>query len=108
MLKIDEIRIENLKEGCITDNCKPVFSFSLSSDKQDTYLVKAVVKVGDWQQTVYSQKDIIYTGVLIPFTMYIVDITAYDNHGEIAVKTAYFQTGRMKTIWDAKWITKTS
>nr|HPJ75762.1 family 78 glycoside hydrolase catalytic domain [Clostridia bacterium] len=108
MLKIDEIRIENLIEGCITDNCNPVFSFSLLSEKQDTYLVKAVVKVGDWQQTVYSQKDIIYTGVLIPFTMYIVDITAYDNHGEIAVKTAYFQTGRMKTIWDAKWITKTS
>jgi len=105
MLKINEIRIENLKGNCVTDNVSPTVSFSLLSDKQNTELLKAVVSVGDWEKTVYTHVDIIYDGKLTPFSYYIVEITAYDNHGESAVSSASFQTGRLKLPWEAKWIT---
>lgn len=105
MLNIDEIRIENLKLGCVTDNLRPVISFSLDSDRQDTDLTEAFIKIGAWEKTVHSQVDIIYDGELEPFSVYTVQITAYDNHGESAKAFASFQTGRLHLPWQAKWIT---
>jgi alpha-L-rhamnosidase len=105
MLEIDEILIENLRENCVTDNLRPSISFSLRSERQDTVLQKAVIRIGAWEKTVESQTDIVYDGALEPFSAYTVQISAYDNHGDIARKAASFQTGRLRLPWQAKWIT---
>lgn len=108
MLRIDEIHIENRKEGSVTDNPRPSIRFSLSSDRQNTAMAQARVKVGEWERTVDSQLDICYDGELIPFMRYPVEITACDNHGESAVAASSFQTGRLGLPWEAKWITDQS
>jgi len=105
MLRIDEIYIENMKEGCITDNPQPSIRFSLASDRQDTVMAGAHVRIGEWETTTDSQLDILYDGALAPFTAYPVVITARDNHGESAAAGALFTTGRLGLPWEAKWIT---
>lgn len=105
MLEIDEIRIENLAQGCVTDNTCPVISFSLAGNRQNTVLSEAVIKVGEWEKTVQSQVDILYGGELEPFTTYVVEVMATDNYDQQASATASFQTGRLGLPWQAKWIT---
>lgn len=108
MLNIDEIYVENRRDGCVTDNPRPSIRFSLSSDRRDTSLTQAVVKIGAWEKTADSQLDILYDGQLAPFSTYPVEIMAYDNHGESAAARAVFQTGRLDLPWEAKWITDKS
>jgi len=106
-LKIDEIRVENLKSDCVTDKA-PVISFALSSGTPDTRLQKAFISVGDWEKEVTDQVGIAYDGPLEPFSAYNVIIKAYDNHGNCATASASFRTGRLDTPWRARWITKKS
>ena len=107
MFKIDEIRVENLIKGCVTDKKNPVISFSMSSDKQDVVLENAIVKIGDWEKQVNYPLNIMYDGTLEPFTMYEVEICACDNYGEESTAKTAFQTGRLSLPWKAKWITDT-
>ena len=106
-LKIDEIKIENLTSNCVTDKA-PVISFSLSTNVPDTMLQKAIIRIGSWIREVTKQVGIVYDGLLEPFTSYTVEITAYDNHGNCATSSTSFQTGRLNTPWQAKWITDKS
>ena len=108
MLTIDEIRIENQANSCITDAVQPSVSFTLASDQQDTSLAKALVKIGSWETTSCDQLDIRYTGPLAPFTTYPVQLTAFSTCGERAEATSSFQTGRLGLPWKAKWITDAS
>ena len=109
MIKIDEIRIENLPSGCVTDNSSPVVSFAMNSDVPDTRLENAIVKIGNWEKKVEKQTGIVCEeAVSDPFTEYSVHIIAKDNHGAAAEKTAMFQSGRMGMKWEAHWITDKS
>ena len=38
---ISRLTVENLVEGCVTDNKKPRFSFELESEKQNVILDRA-------------------------------------------------------------------
>ena len=106
MLKIDEIRIDHRSGWCLTDNAAPILSFALKSDVEGTELSYVVVKVGKWEKKFYEQTGIVLDELnLIPFASYRVEITAYDNHGKTASGSAEFSTGRMGTVWTAKWIT---
>lgn len=107
MLKISWIKIENLKEECITD-CAPNISFALDSDVPGEVLDKAVITSGDWQIETTDQVNNEYGGQLKPFMVYDVQIKAYGISGESAESTASFQTGRLGTPWQAKWITDMS
>lgn len=107
MLEISEIRIEGLREGCITDRSAPELSFALSSDVPDTRLEYAEVFVdGEPLATVREQTAIALTGLgPAPFAEHEVAVTAHDNHGGTAKGTARFRTGRRGLPWAASWIT---
>ena len=105
-MKITRLTTENLEDCCITDEARPRFSFSLSSDKKDVRLKSAEISVGDWKTTTTEQVLVPYGGKgLKPFTTYTVKVTAVDNYGESAEAQMAFETGRMDTPWKGKWIT---
>lgn len=104
MLKIKEIRIEGMKENCITD-CRPIISFSLESSKNNEALKKAVITVGNWRIETKEQINNKFMGEMIPFTDYTVHICAEGMSGEKAEATTVFSTGRLNTPWKANWIT---
>ena len=49
MLEIRRFACEGLEKGCVTDEKKPCFSYSVQSDRQGAELVSACLKVGTWQ-----------------------------------------------------------
>ena len=109
MFQIDEIKINGLKEGCITDTDAPRLAFSLKSDKQGTELASAVVRVGGKQFTTKEQCGIALEGLTLkPFTRYDVSVIATDNFGNHAEGKSFFCTGRREIPWTAKWITNAS
>lgn len=110
MLEIQDIRVDNLSRGCVTDNSAPEVSFSLRSDIPETFLRNAVIQLGD---RVFpcgkEQTGIVLDGLnLKPFTSYAFSIHAEGNHGNRASETSAFQTGRRDLPWEAKWITDKS
>jgi alpha-L-rhamnosidase len=106
VLKISSIKIENLKENCITDKSRPQFSFALESDLEDVRLTKARLSVNGWNTVTDSQIGILYDGdKLNPLTTYIVNVVAEDNHFQKAEAKTTFETGRMGLPWQAEWIT---
>lgn len=106
MLKIRRFTCENLEKGCITDEECPHFSFSTDSDRDGAVLKKAVIRLGSWQLETAEQIALPYTGpALEPFTSYEVKLEVQDNVGETASASVSFETGRMDTPWEAKWIT---
>lgn len=104
MLSISQLKINNLKEGCLTDTT-PNISFALESDKNDEALAEATISCGDWRIKTSDQINNLYTGKLQPFTSYEVIVKATGVSGDTAEGRAVFQTGRLNTPWQAKWIT---
>ena len=105
MLKIPFFACENLQCGCITDERRPRFSFWTRSDRQGARLAKAVLRVGDWQTETVEQIGITYDGpALKPFTRYQASLQVWDDAGETAEETLTFETGRLDTPWQARWI----
>lgn len=105
MLKIRRFACEGLEKGCVTDEKKPCFSYSVQSDRQGAGLVRARLKVGDWEAECYSQITIPYEGKsLEPFQVYQAELQVWDDAGQTASRTLTFETGRMDTPWKAEWI----
>lgn len=104
MLQISNIKIDGLAQGCITD-APPNIAFSLLSDALGEALKQAVITIGDWKHTTTDQINNRYTGALVPFTQYNVQIEATGTSGETAKAATSFQTGRLNTPWKARWIT---
>lgn len=104
MLKISALKVESLISGCITDR-KPNISFTLESDVPGESLKKAVITVGDWKLDTTDQINNLYGGSLKPFTSYLVQVHAVGTSGEQAEAETTFETGRLNTLWQARWIT---
>lgn len=105
-MEITEIRTENRADGCVTDEARPRFSFSLASDRQGAALRRARIAVGGWQTETAEQVLVPYGGApLRPFTTYTVQVEAEGQDGERAAGSSSFETGRLGTPWQAKWIT---
>lgn len=104
MLKIAELKIDGLAQGCVTDR-KPRISFALASDRPGEALREAVITVGDWSVVTQDQLNNRYGGEWKPFTTYDVHVAATGVSGERAEARASFATGRLDTPWQAKWIT---
>ena len=104
-MEITEIRTENRADGCVTDEARPRFSFSLASDRQGAALRRARI-AGGWQTETKEQVLVPYGGApLRPFTTYTVQVEAEGHDGERAAGSSSFETGRLGTPWQAKWIT---
>lgn len=106
MLKIVKLTVENLTNGCVTDDRTPRFSFTLESDHTQVELHHAVIRINEWEKITTDQVAIPYAGpALLPFTTYRVRVEAFDNCGESATSETTFDTGRFDTPWNAQWIT---
>ncbi|MCH5159015.1 MAG: family 78 glycoside hydrolase catalytic domain [Clostridiales bacterium] len=106
MMKIVKLSTEHLTENCVTDNPKPRFSFTVTSEKQGAALASATISVGDWSVDTTEQILVPYGGApLKPFTSYTVTVTATDSFGETDTASMTFETGRLSEPWKAKWIT---
>lgn len=106
MLKIGRFSVEDMTQGCVTDEKNPRFSFFLESDRQNVTLKKALLQLGDWQIQTTEQIGIRYTGKpLQPFTEYTVFLQVEDSTGECAEAKLNFEMGRMGDPWRGVWIT---
>lgn len=105
-MKIVKLTVEHLEKNCVTDNPSPRFSFTIASDKQGAALASAKIAVDDWSVETTEQILIPYKGAALkPFTSYDVTVTATDNFGESDTASMTFETGRLNSPWQAKWIT---
>lgn len=105
MVKISRFTCENLIQGCITDERRPHFSYAVESNRQGACLAKAKLAVGDWQLETTEQIAVPYGGSpLQPFTVYQASLQVWDDAGEADNRTVCFETGRMGTPWQARWI----
>ncbi|MED3794923.1 family 78 glycoside hydrolase catalytic domain [Niallia alba] len=114
MLKINEIRIEDLTKNIVTDNEKPTFSFKVESDGKGITILQTQIKVFMQEILVWDSGisedgetlNIQYAGQpLLPFTTYRVQIWVKDSSDETAEEQAIFETGRFEESWRADWIT---
>ena len=114
MLKINEILIENMEKGVVTDNYQPAISFSLSSELSDVRVSSYQIIVSRHDSIVWNSGtrnsdrilNIRYEGEkLLPFLSYKVKIKVEDTYGQAAEKQTFFETGRLDTRWKAQWIT---
>ena len=105
MLTVTRFTVENLTQGCVTDETRPRFSFTLDSDRENVKLKRALLRVGDWEAETASQIAIPYGGpALEPFTVYTATVIAEDDGGETAQATLTFETGRLDVPWTGRWI----
>lgn len=105
MVKIGRFTCENLSQGCVTDEAAPHFSYTVESDREGARLEKARLTVGEWQKETTDQIAIPYEGTeLRPFTVYQASLQVWDDAGETDRQVCSFETGRMDTPWQAKWI----
>ena len=104
MLRIASIQIGHCESYCITDE-RPDIRFSLVSDREGEALKSAIISCGDWSVETSDQLNNIYGGEWKPFTEYKIHIQAVGISGERAEAEAVFSTGRLDTLWSAKWIT---
>lgn len=106
MFQIKRFACENLTAGCVTDRSDPSFSFTVESDRQGARLAGAELRVNGWKSDAPDQLAQPYGGAALkPFTAYTAELTAVDDAGEKAAAKVTFETGRMGTPWQAKWIT---
>lgn len=114
MLKIKEIRVDDLKEEIVTDNRNPSFSYSLESNLKDVVVRQSQIKVYFKEKLVWDSGiredgetlNISYDGeTLLPFTTYVVKIWVKDSNEEIVEGEISFETGRLDMKWKADWIT---
>ena len=106
MLQITRLAVEGLERDCVTDNPRPEFSYMTESDRTDNAVIKAVLEVNGWRCETAEQTGIVYGGVpLAPLTAYPVTLRVEDRYGETAEASAVFETGKLATPWNGKWIT---
>lgn len=105
-MQITYFSVENLKDGCVTDNLVPRFSFALASGEQNVALKEAVIEVNGCRMVTKDQVLVPYSGKpLEPFTRYTANLTATLTNGESASAQVKFSTGRLGVKWQGSWIT---
>ena len=105
MLNIRKFTVEHQKTGCVTDHKNPSFAFAVDSDRTGAEIKTAHLRVNGWETDAGEQTGIRYEGpALEPFTDYEATISVTDDAGEKAGAALTFQTGRMDTPWQGRWI----
>lgn len=109
MLSIGRLTVENLREGCVTDEPNPRFSYALESDSNQVRILDVVLKVGNWIcHNPENQVAIAYAGEsLEPCSRYQVHLEVQalvNGHEESAKAETSFETGLMGTPWQGQWI----
>lgn len=130
MLNITRFTCEGLKDGCVTDETHPSFSYTLEGDGQDIHIASVKLEVlevkeslghtgvqrtrsgrlpGDrkiWEIRPEVQTGIRYKGAsLKPNSCYAAVLTVEADSGDTARSFLSFHTGMMGTDWSGSWIT---
>lgn len=104
MFRISVVEIGHRKDGCVTDE-RPNIRFALESDHQGDCLDHAEISCGDWSIWTADQLNNVYGGEFLPETKYTIKIRAVGKSGEEAFAEAEFETGKLDSPWEGKWIT---
>lgn len=105
MFRIKRFACEQRTQHGVTDAKNPTFSFCTESDRNGAALKHAILRVNGWE-TQADQVAQRYEGpALKPFTTYTAEMTAADDQGNSDSAALTFETGRMDTPWQARWIT---
>lgn len=105
MFQIKEFACEGLKTNIVTDRTAPVFTYYVESDRPGAAVQWAALTVNGWTAENPDQRGTYYGGApLAPFTRYTATLTVADDCGETDTATLTFETGRMDTPWEGRWI----
>ena len=117
--EVYDLKVNQITEALGMDVEKPVFSWKLRAEKQNTMQKQAQILVGKtdgsagvWDSGVMDTDEsagIAYAGeALEAETRYYVTVKVWDQDGEEAETSSWFETGLMNgsiSAWDgAKWI----
>lgn len=113
-MRVYDVTVEYQKEPIGIDVC-PRFSWKLESQEENTYQKAYEIKVTKAEEEVWSSGRVengqslfvTYEGsALEAFSHYDVNICVWDNHGNVAETTTFFETGLMaEDNWEGVWIT---
>ncbi len=106
MLKIDSFRVDNLDSGCVTDQEKPRFSWSVSGDKNGIRIRKQTITVNGWKKDIEAEQNCVYAGPrLTPLNEYGAKLMVETENGDNAEADLTFETGFRGSKWKADFIT---
>ena len=106
MFQIQSFTCEGLREHLVTDCAAPTFAYFVSSDRAGASVQSAELTVNGWTIRNPDQCGTRYAGQpLKPFTTYTATLTVTSDSGETDTARLTFETGRMDTPWQGKWIT---
>lgn len=108
-MQIKNFAVNNVKQGLITDELRPVFTFYIESNKENTTLKEATISCNGFAKTINKIEPVYYDGpVLEPYHTYEVSVEAVDSNGEKDKQTISFETGKLSDAWKGKWISDES
>ena len=106
MISIARFTVEGLKENCVTDNPHPMFAFYYESEDQSIIDHAIFTLSNGYKKELKDEVSLIYDGPKFDaYTRYEATLTAVDNKGNETSKTIYFETGKLSSSWEGKWIT---
>ena len=106
MFQIQSFTCEGLRDHLVTDCAAPTFAYFVSSDRAGASVQSSVLTVNGWIMQNPDQCGTRYAGQpLKPFTTYTATLTVMSDSGETDTARLTFETGRMDTPWQGKWIT---
>lgn len=122
-MKISKIFVEYQKEPIGLDEKKPRFSWQIEAEEKSTMQAACRIRVCTQEEEVwdsgrletdnsqgiaYGDEGLPEGKELLPCSEYAVTVTVWDNHGNEAQETTYFETGFLNPsieAWEgAKWI----
>jgi len=113
MLLVTDLTTESANEPTGIDEQSPRFSWKLVSDRtrvtQESYRIVVSSTEGTvWDSGIVRGDCSVYIpykgNPLCPFTAYRWTVLVTDGYGDAAKADGAFETGRMDTPWQAKWI----
>lgn len=106
MFQIQSFTCEGLRDHLVTDCAAPTFAYFVSSDRAGASVQSAELTANGWTIRNPDQCGTRYAGQpLKPFTTYTATLTVTSDSGETDTARLTFETGRMDTPWQGKWIT---
>ena len=106
MLQIVKFTVEELHNGCVTDNERPVFEWNYESDQNATTIVSQALVIGDYEKEIKAGLRYTYDGPQLDAeTEYKAKLIAKADNGDVAEKNICFTTGKMHNTWSGKFIT---
>lgn len=113
MLELKNVKVEHQSAPLGLDVTNPRFGWELVSDEQNVIQTAYLIRISDENAVIAdtgrieSQSSIENTvcGLcLSPMTEYRVEVTVWDNKGNMASRRTCFETGRMNAGWHTCWV----